>query len=199
MSTKKENTDNKNLKESNPDVDSLIDEIKKDDNFGKAIEAIFASKEDPNIIKDKITLLIQQYLKTKHIDKTEKEIAEIEKRIEEKISKIAKKFIHRLAQENNIDIDTQNKDPNQIKAEKDYKRIVTGFVVYEIYKAMNPKRIAGETKKDNYKNNLSKGGEKLASKYEGGKAPDLKKYGENEVKNIKNQVKEFKKYEGWKR
>ncbi|RTK92702.1 MAG: hypothetical protein EKK61_03175 [Rickettsiales bacterium] len=188
------------LKKENSDIDNLIDEIKKDDNFGKAIETIFANRKDPNIIKDKIILLIQQYLKTKHVDKTEKEITDIKKWIEKKISKISKKFIHLIAAENNLNIESiQNKTPSQIKAENDYKRIITGFIVYAIYKVMNPKRIAGETKKDNYKHNLLKGGEKLASKYEGGKAQDLKKYGADEVKNIKAQVNEFKKYEGWKR
>ena len=38
------------------------------------------------------------------------------------------------------------------------------FAVYEVYKVMNPKRIAGETAKDNYKHNLIEGGEKLSFK-----------------------------------
>ena len=62
---------------------------------------------------------------------------------------------------------------------------------------MNPKRIAGETKKDNYKHNLGKGGVKLAGKYEGGKAEDLKIYGKEEVKKIKTEVATTKKYQGW--
>ena len=67
------------------------------------------------------------------------------------------------------------------------------FAVYEIYKVINPKRIAGETAKDNYKHNLIEGGVALASKYEGGKASDLKRYGSVEVDRLKRQVTSFKK------
>lgn len=56
---------------------------------------------------------------------------------------------------------------------------------------MNPRRIAGETKKDNYEHNMMMGGTKRASHYEGGKEPDLKSYGEVEVLRIERSSKSF--------
>jgi hypothetical protein len=43
------------------------------------------------------------------------------------------------------------------KSREDFKRSVQHFIIYQIYKIMNPRRIAGETKKDNYIHNLYMG------------------------------------------
>ena len=85
------------------------------------------------------------------------------------------------------------------QAKNNIKRIMKNFAIYEVYKIMNPKRIAGETAKDNYKHNLMQGGEKLAKKYEGGKAADLQKYGPEEVNRIQKHVMEAKKKGGLER
>ncbi len=58
---------------------------------------------------------------------------------------------------------------------------------------MNPRRIAGETAKDNYDHNMMIGGQKQASKYEGGKESDLKSYGDAEVRRIEQASKTFQK------
>ncbi|RYE06020.1 MAG: hypothetical protein EOP33_02110 [Rickettsiaceae bacterium] len=53
------------------------------------------------------------------------------------------------------------------KSKEDFKRLVKGFAIYEIYKCMNPERIAGETKQDNFSHNLATRGLKKADHYAG--------------------------------
>ncbi len=53
------------------------------------------------------------------------------------------------------------------ESKKNLKTLLKNFVIYEVYKVMNPRRIAGETKEINYKNNLITGDEKKADRYAG--------------------------------
>ena len=58
---------------------------------------------------------------------------------------------------------------------------------------MNPRRIAGETKKDNYRHNMAIGGHRLASKHTGGRDHEVKSYSERFKKQTKRAAKTFKK------
>ncbi|MGV2431886.1 MAG UNVERIFIED_CONTAM: DUF5394 family protein [Rickettsiaceae bacterium] len=69
---------------------------------------------------------------------------------------------------NNI---SESKDKNAFldsKSLKHIKDIIKRFAIYEIYKMMNPRRIAGETAKDNFISNVFLYGLKVAMRYEGG-------------------------------
>ncbi len=72
------------------------------------------------------------------------------------------------------------------------KNLLKRFVIYEIYKIMNPKRIAGETKTSNFTNNMITGGLKRALKYEGGKPKDLAKYSPGMIKKLTKYHNKFK-------
>ncbi|MCC2646550.1 MAG: hypothetical protein K0R02_615 [Rickettsiaceae bacterium] len=72
------------------------------------------------------------------------------------------------------------------------KKLIERFVIYEIYKIMNPRRIAGETKIANFINNMITGGLKRAVKYEGGKKQDLAKYSPEMIKKLNNQHQRMK-------
>ncbi len=175
------------------ELENLFEQIGQDEDLGKAVEKIFDETTDLNEIQVKIILLIRNYLKAKKksgIDVSK--IEELEKKITEDISKFAEKFNSVIEEEIDPNIGTVSKKGKEsllnIEAKKNLKRIMKNFAVYEVYKIMNPKRIAGETKKDNYRSNLMRGGEKLASKYEGGKESDLKQYGAAEVTRIKSQA-----------
>lgn len=50
---------------------------------------------------------------------------------------------------------------------KDLKEQIKRHVIYEFYKFANPRRIAGETAKENFCNNLVRGGIEYAMKFEG--------------------------------
>jgi hypothetical protein len=65
------------------------------------------------------------------------------------------------------------------------KRILRRFAIYEIYKIMTPKRIAGKTKRQNFVANAVLRGMKVAMQHEGGSAQEIKSYGKNILKEIK--------------
>ncbi len=174
------------------ELENLFEEIGQDEDLGKAIEKIFDEITDLNEIQVKIILLIRNYLKTKKKSGIDvNKIDELEKKITEDMSKFAEKFNRVVEEEIDPNLGTVKKGKESIlniEAKKNLKRIMKNFAVYEVYKIMNPKRIAGETKEDNYRKNLMQGGEQLASRYEGGKESDLKQYGEAKVERIKHQA-----------
>lgn len=174
------------------ELENLFEEIGQDEDLGKAIEKIFDEITDLNEIQVKIILLIRNYLKAKKKSGIDvNKIDELEKKITEDISKFAGKFNRVVEEEIDPNLGTVKKGKESIlniEAKKNLKRIMKNFAVYEVYKIMNPKRIAGETKEDNYRKNLMQGGEQLASRYEGGKESDLKQYGEAKVERIKHQA-----------
>jgi len=115
-------------------------------------------------------LSISRYIKTKQEIGNQKPIEEGKKQklsIEEskEIDQEINQFVDNALELHGL----KNKkfDIDNIKARKDFKRIVAHFTIYEIYKVMNPKRIAGETKEKNYAHNLIRGGKKLASNMRG--------------------------------
>jgi len=176
-----------------PELENLFEEIGQDEDLGKAVEKIFDEITDLNEIQVKIILLIRNYLKAKKKSGIDvNKIDELEKKITEDINKFAGKFNKVIGEEIDPNLGTVSKKGKEsilnIEAKKNLKRIMKNFAVYEVYKIMNPKRIAGETKEDNYRKNLMQGGEQLASRYEGGKESDLKQYGEAKVERIKHQA-----------
>jgi hypothetical protein len=115
---------------------------------------------------------------------------------------IAKFTNHLVKTHEGIDLDISENDscndkyPLAKKTKKAIKKILKEFAIYEIYKVMNPRKIAGETKKDNYAHNMMMGGQKRAGKYEGGKESDIKSYGKDEVRRIEHTSKSFQKSGG---
>ena len=174
------------------ELENLLEQIGQDEDLGEAVEKIFDETTDLNEIQVKIILLLKGYLKTKKKSGIDvNKIDELEKKITEDISKFAGKFNRVVEEEIDPNLGTVKKGKESIlniEAKKNLKRIMKNFAVYEVYKIMNPKRIAGETKEDNYRKNLMQGGEQLASRYEGGKESDLKQYGEAKVERIKHQA-----------
>ena len=177
----------------------ILGELKKDENVGKAIDRIIEEAADLGEMQSKLILLIKKHLAKRELktDKlTDKKIKFNDEEIEEDISKFTRNLIKRYEGADR-DIDANNsiddKYPLDAKAKASVKKIIKEFAIYEVYKVMNPRRIAGETKKDNYAHNMMMGGQKRASKYEGGKESDLKSYGEAEVRRIEQASKTFQK------
>jgi len=177
----------------------ILEELKKDANVGKAIDRIIEEAADLGEMQSKLILLIKKHLAKSElkIDKlTGKKIKFTDEEVEQDISKFTRDLI-RKHEETDHDIGTNDsidgKYPLDAKAKADIKKTIKEFAIYEVYKVMNPRRIAGETAKDNYAHNMMIGGEKRASKYEGGKESDLKSYGEAEVRRIERASKTFQK------
>lgn len=77
------------------------------------------------------------------------------------------------------------------KACEDLREIMKRFIIYEIYKLLNPRMIAGETRKENFIKNFILRGERIARKFEGGSKEDLKKYSPGFLKQLKKKRKKF--------
>ena len=164
------------------------------DDLVQSIDRIFAQSNDIDYLRKTLLKEINDHAKKaqerhKQTNKTTDQKTAIPS--EEELSQNIEKFIDDLIEIHGL---TKIKHFNisNINSKKNLKKLIKNFAIYEIYKIMNPKRIAGETKKMNYVNNLIYGGKKLAQKYEGGKASDLKKYGEKEIQKIDKSVKKFK-------
>ena len=177
----------------------ILEELKKDENVGKAIDRIIEEAADLGEMQSKLILLIKKHLAKRELKTaklTGKKIKFNDEEVEQDISKFTRNLIKRYEGADR-DIDANNsiddKYPLDAKAKASVKKIIKEFAIYEVYKVMNPRRIAGETKKDNYAHNMMMGGQKRASKYEGGKESDLKSYGEAEVRRIEQASKTFQK------
>ena len=178
----------------------IFEDMEKDSDLLAALDKLIDECTELPELQSKLMLLIQEYLKQnkKNMDPKKSQDFEFD---EKKITRDAEELCRKLLQEVDKELDPSlgvisRKDRAHIlnvEAKKSIKRLMKSFVVYQIYKIMNPKRIAGETVKDNYKHNLMEGGESLASKYEGGKKSDIKKYGYSETERMKRRVADFKK------
>ncbi|MCP5369490.1 MAG: DUF5394 family protein [Rickettsiaceae bacterium] len=178
--------------ELNNELQTIIKKISNQKDIKDIIEQIFDKSDNLDTLRTALILSISRYIKTKQEIGNQKPIEEGKKQklsIEEskEIDQEINQFVDNALELHGL----KNKkfDIDNIKARKDFKRIVAHFTIYEIYKVMNPKRIAGETKEKNYAHNLIRGGKKLASKYEGGREADLKKYGAQKVRNINKAAK----------
>lgn len=172
------------------ELTSAFEQMSQEENLGKSIEQILDKAVDLNEAQAGIVLAVKDHLKAKKKSGVSADkVDELEKKITEDIAE----FVEKISDDDmDPDLGTVSKKNKAnlltIESRKNLKRIMKNFVIYEIYKVMNPKRIAGETTKDNYLHNLVQGGEKLASKYEGGRESDLKQYGSDEVSRIKSQA-----------
>ncbi|MGC0372118.1 MAG: hypothetical protein DGJ47_000823 [Rickettsiaceae bacterium] len=177
------------LKSLQEEIAMLIENEELDENLGKLIDEVFEQSITVEELQKSLIKTISAYLINKNRSKTKKKEKEEELEIFEDIEK----FVDDILEKNGIDKTKHKMKLDQIKARKNLKMIIKNFAIYQIYKVMNPKRIAGETKKMNYMHNLAKHGKKTAAKYEGGRPQDLAKYGKAEVKNIHKAAKSAKK------
>jgi hypothetical protein len=61
------------------------------------------------------------------------------------------------------------------------------FALYQIYKFSTPRRIAGETRKQKFIDNMLIGGLKLASRHAGGSKKELANYSPEFIKKLEKQ------------
>lgn len=180
------------------ELSHIFEDLEKDDNLGKAVEQICNDTDDLDEIQSKLILVIKEHLKTSRKSnlKVGKEVSADEEKIAKDITEFCRTVMQNL--DENIEPELgriSHKDRAHLlnaESKKNLKRVIKSFMIYQVYKVMNPKRIAGETSKDNYQHNLIYGGQKLASKYEGGKESDLKKYGSAEVNRMQRQASSIK-------
>jgi len=160
-------------------VHPLLEALKKDKNIGRAIDNIFENSDNIQEIEAKIALLFKEYIRDiesefgPELQRTDIKGHAVAKHL----IKLGRDFITKIQGEaqgaQNDAQASENKNHNNLSAQakRDFQKIVKNFVVYKVYQVMNPRRIAGETKIDNYKNNYVYRGKDYADNHVNGIKP----------------------------
>jgi len=177
----------------------MFNELNQNDAFEQEIEQILSCLNEQTLdltkLQTQIIILIKKYLDKFNYKKLGLEIDE--ELISKNVDEVSHYLMHQhsqLVKEANQGLKKPEDNLQSIngKARLDLKRLVNNFAIYQVYKFMNPKRIAGETKEENFAYNMIKGGMKLASHYAGGSKNDLKSYSPQFIKKLENASKNFK-------
>lgn len=149
-------------------------------------------------LKSELIILIKKYLQNCFDDKKFSKISEMEMikyirkfsmMIIAKNKKLQKSFEENKdvdASINMEDMDHEYMDGDYLK---NFRKIVRNFIVYEIYKLINPRRLAGETKEQNMVDNIVMYGVKRAAKFE--RKDGLSKLDPELVKELEKKYKIF--------
>jgi hypothetical protein len=181
------------------EVQEILDVLSDSESFDAEIEEILAilneQTTDLTLMQSKIILLIKKYLNKER--KTNIKIEIDEKLLAQDIAEVSRYLMKKRA--------IEQKNPNlklppgkdkyygmTAKSREDFKRVVKNFAVYQIYKVLNPKRIAGETRKENFAYNMIIGGMKRAKHYAGGSKQEIAKYSPQFIKKLEAAHRSFK-------
>lgn len=174
----------------------------KKESFDEEIEQILANFNEKTMdltkLQTQLIILIKRYLeKSKaYLLSKDKDLKIDEKRIMEDIVAASQYMMEqRIHIIKNAEQNLINSKDNYFnisnQSREDLKKIIKNFAVYEIYKVMNPKRIAGETRKQNFVNNMMIGGINRAQKYAGGNKSEIKQYSPEFIKKLENKRIQF--------
>ena len=127
-------------------------------------------------LQSELIILIQKYLQNCFDDKKFSKIAEMEMiqyirkfsmMILAKNKKLQKSFEENKEVDAAINMEDMDYEYMEGDSLKNFRKIVRNFIVYEMYKLINPRRIAGETKEQSMADNIAMYGSKRAAKFEG--------------------------------
>jgi hypothetical protein len=180
-------------------VQEILAALNDNESFNKDIEEILAilneQTTDLTLLQTKIILLIKKYLSKDK--KTNIDLEMDEKLLTQDIAEVS----HYLIQRKAVELKNANsklpagKDKYYgitAKSREDFKKVIKNFAVYQVYKVLNPKRIAGETRKENFAYNMILGGMKRAGHYAGGSKQEVAKYSPAFIKKLEAAHKSFK-------
>lgn len=185
-----------------PELKEIIDDLDKDPELETQLMELLSnldlsSEEGITKEKSKLIRLIQIYLsRMKNIDhhNLNKLLRKRDRAITEHLAALSHYLIFQKANESQV---VEKKGffkkleeklfGSMSQSMKNLKDAIKRFVVYEIYEIQNPKRIAGESKIKNFVHNMILGGFKRASKYEGGRASDIKHYRREFIESLERQ------------
>ncbi len=158
------------------------------------IENIFSKSTDFGEIKKEVINLLTAYKEQYHINlnnaRTNDSKQNLSKGVNSNVIKVISKSNNiKLIRNIEGELDKKNTINITKKSKKDLKEVIKMLVIHELYKVMNPKKIAGESKKANFINNNIIYGDKVAKKYDYG---ITKKYSGQKLEKIKNQVRKVK-------
>ena len=181
------------------EVQAIFDVLIDSESFSAEIEAILAilneQTTDLTLLQSKIILLIKKYLSKEK--KTNITIEIDEKLLAQDIAEFSRYLLaKRVIEQKNPNLKLPpGKDKYYgmtAKSREDFKKVVKNFALYQIYKVLNPKRIAGETRKENFAYNMIVGGVKRAKHYAGGSKQEVAGYSPQFIKKLEAAHKSFK-------
>jgi hypothetical protein len=190
-------TDNAEL--TSEEAMEIFNSLSANDAFDQEIEQILAVLNEKTMdltkIQTQIIILIKKYLGK--LDGKKLGVKIDEKLISKNVAEVSNYLMQQRSQvvkEANKGL-IKSKDNLQgasRESRDNLKKLVKNFAVYQVYKFMTPKRIAGETKEENFAHNMIKGGMDLAKQYEGGSKSDIKGYKPEFVKKLEKAHQQFK-------
>lgn len=192
----------------NPESRKLLEDLQQDDpDFDNKIEKILdklGDQIDLSYVQSEILLLIIS--KFKDLKKKDKSlIDEISDKKSNKILKhikdLSQYLINQRSQEarkTNKSIESPQDKYYSLSKEslKNLRGVIKRFVVYELYKIVNPHQIAGETRKQTFIHNVILRGLESAKHYEGGTEGEIKQYGQKFINNLVKKNRSFKSNNG---
>lgn len=190
-------------------IEDVFEELNNNESFNKEIEQLLADLNEEAIdltkLQTQILLLIKKYLsrtvsgnlelaidKHKEILKLDEQLVaadllELSNHLMRQKSEVAKQMKNNVADLKDKKFQSVSKQSKQ-----DFNRIVKNFAVYEIYKCMNPKRIAGETKQENFAHNFILRGPEVAKKHPGGSKAEIATYSPEFLEKLEKKRSDFK-------
>lgn len=167
----------------------MIELIENDPEFEKEfmqfLEEISKDNFDLSALQTKIMLLIKPIVEKAYVGKDKKKkMEELRKERETLRAKIKdlgfyftmKRSAKYIDAPGNLNLPQDRKAFLNNSSAKSLKNELKRHAVYEVYKMTNPRKIAGETRKDNFVGNYITKGEKQARKYEGGTEKEIQQY-----------------------
>lgn len=176
------------------DEQKMFEDLDQDIGFQVAIEQLIlnASTIDAVELQTKLILLLYQFF-----EKRIKDHQDLRSLIERKNKSIDDDVVtlsvfimqsrSQILKQSGQELDMKNEKYLTNKSIANLRNIIKRFVVYEMYKFTTPKRIAGESKKQNFVHNVLVGGLKMASHYSGGSKSEIRGYGKNFVQKLERQ------------
>lgn len=175
----------------------MLEDLNQDNSFDEEVEQILANFNEKTMdltkLQTQIILLIKKYLgKRKFSNLTlGKDIKIDEKLIAANIAEASEYLIQQRSEvikqmNKNLAKSKDNYQAISSKSRADFKKIIKNFAVYEVYKVMNPRRIAGETRRDNFAHNVVVRGLESAKHYTGGTSKEVENYSPQFLKKLEN-------------
>ena len=187
------------------EAQEMLEVLESDEEFNKEMEELMSAIEagtlDLTVLQSKFLLLIKSTLARLNKGKSkalEHLLKGNEKDILDQLATLSHHMMMQrtpVVQEATLGVQNPKDKYSNLTAAaiQSTKQILKRFAVYEVYKIMNPRRIAGETSRDNLVANFITGGIRKAIKYE---PKEFQKTSALEIKQLGKAHNAFKKSGG---
>lgn len=191
------------------EIAEILDGLHQDKDLIQAVEKIFEHSVELNEIQSLLIIVLKKHVTALLKEKDKPNIDIDEKQIADDIATFTRRIIEEKFKTSKLREDLNDMELDGVKLDKtdkyqfltgqareDYKRVLKQFAIYEAYKFLTPNAVAGESKRQNYINNMIRGGEKFASQHEGGREEDLKGYSSSFIKKVHGATRSIKRDKG---